>query len=399
MSTLDLIKDHTFTVSEASELINGVLAPLRLTIEGEVSSFKVNQGKWIYFDIKDDQALLSCFMVRYQLPFDLEPGMHVKISAYPKIYAKYGRLSLTVSSVEIVGEGALQKAFEELKKKLEAEGVFDQQWKKTLPLFPKTIGIVTSREADALQDIGRILKNRAGGLNIILAPVAVQGQLAVGSITAALRYFNQYKPVDVIIVARGGGSLEDLQAFNAEPVVRAIFASNIPIITGVGHEPDITLADLVADVRAATPTNAAEIVVPDYDILQSELVATHRRLVLLFNRVLQRWEQPVMQMHHRMRQSILVHFRQTDQLIDRLKTSADRIIATHDQRLALLENSLYNLDPTHVLKRGFAIIKNEQGKVISSIKDIKTDDMLTADVSDGSIDSRVIKTVKRSKSG
>ncbi len=415
-SAAQIIADQIFTVSQAAELINDILQPLLLTIEGEVSGFKVSQNKWVFFDIKDETATLNCFMVLYQLPFALEDGMKIRVQAQPKLRVNTGKLSLTVKSMELLGEGALQKAFEELQHKLDKEGLFDQKWKKPLPFFPKNIGIITSKTGDALQDIVRILQNRSGGLTLTLAPVAVQGQDAVRSIVRALTYFNTHHPVDVLIVARGGGSLEDLQAFNAEPVVRAIFASKIPVITGVGHEPDVTLVDLVADARAATPSNVAEIVVPNYDQLQTELFHTTERIRAGVKNVVLRRSEALDSLVHRLRHALQRPFQRVELLRDRMlmqlkKTERtfwhqrEQVIHMHQllvhtqkvfieqlrQDLELTGASLQGLDPTQILKRGYAIVTTYDGSVIKSVRDVVKDDTLRVRVSNGSFNARAIE--------
>lgn len=331
-------------------------------------------------------------MTVYQLPFALEDGMQIKLVGQPRIYPKSGKFSLTVKSLELVGEGALQKAFDDLKKKLEAEGLFDNKWKKPLPFFPKAIGLVTSKTGDALQDILRIMRNRAGGLKILLAPVAVQGQSAVSEVTNAISYFNSHQPVDLIIVARGGGSLEDLQAFNSEPVARAIFASKIPIVTGVGHEPDTTLADLVADVRAATPTNAAEIAVPDFEQLGFELDQSQKHLAHAVNNLVTLKKHNLDLVLHRMRSSLSTPIRQTDllksRLLNQLKAHINKV---WQQKVGLesLGSELVGLNPEKILERGYSIASDADGNIIKSAKQVKIGQKISNRFHDGKVESEV----------
>lgn len=259
---------NAFTVSQFVEFVNTAFAtavfPEGVAVEGEVVDYRVSQDRWIWFQLKDETALVSCFATVWQLRTPLEDGMKVRIHGIPKIHPKSGKFSVTVERVELVGEGALRRAFELLKKKLETEGLFDAARKRPVPRFPGRIGLIASAESAAYGDFLRILRNRWGGVTVKLADVSVQGRDAVAEIVEAFRWFNAHpQEADVLVLTRGGGSLEDLQAFNSEDVARAVFSSVIPVVVGVGHERDESLADYAADVRASTPTNAAEIVVPD----------------------------------------------------------------------------------------------------------------------------------------
>lgn len=257
-----------FSVSQFVEFLNVALStavfPEGVAIEGEVIEYRMSQQKWIWFKLKDESSTVECFATVWQLRTPLEDGMKVRVHGVPKVHAKSGKFSVTVERVELMGEGALRRAFELLKKKLEAEGLFEVARKRQIPRFPERIGLIASRESAAYGDFMRILGNRWGGLTVKLADVSVQGRDAVAEITDAFRWFNAHPgEADVLVLTRGGGSLEDLQAFNSEEVARAVFSSAIPVVVGVGHERDESLADYAADVRASTPTNAAELVAPD----------------------------------------------------------------------------------------------------------------------------------------
>ncbi len=234
-----------------------------VVVRGEVIDFKVVRERLVFFELKDAEARVGGFMMRWELHQPLEDGMEVEVTGTPALFRQSGRFHVRVIDVQLVGAGALQKAFLALKIKLEKEGLFAPERKRALPRFPETIGLVTSEEGAALTDIRRVLANRWAGLRLVLASVGVQGSGAVNQIVAAIRTLGSREDIDVLIVARGGGSLEDLQAFNTEEVARAVFGSRVPVVSGVGHERDITICDLVADLRAATPSNAAELVVPD----------------------------------------------------------------------------------------------------------------------------------------
>ena len=251
------------SVSEFVDLCNMTLetAYAGVLVEGEVASFKVNQDKWVFFDLKDEECSVGCFMPLFQLRMPLEDGMKVMVKAVPKL-TKWGRFSLTVKQIVPVGEGNLKKSFELLKKKLDNEGLFDPSKKRELPEDLAEIGVISSTQAAGYADFCKILNARWGGIKVQVAHTQVQGMDAADQIISALKYFNEKAEVQVIAIIRGGGSADDLAVFNDEALVREIAGSRIPIITGIGHEIDESLADLAADVVASTPTNAAEILTP-----------------------------------------------------------------------------------------------------------------------------------------
>lgn len=274
------------TVAEYVDLINGTLATIpaeRIRVVGEIVEYRVSQGKWINFDLKDEEkdVKISCFATTFSVRIPLDAGMKVEVMGQAKVYERFGKFSLNVKTVQLVGEGALAKAYAMLKKKLADEGLFDDARKRSIPRFPAKIGLITSREAAAYGDFMRILTNRWSGVEVVHAHVHVQGQHAVSDILGAFERFNQLDEAnrpDVLVLTRGGGSLEDLHAFNDEQIARAIFTSKIPVVVGVGHERDESLADFVADIRASTPSNAAERVVPDKDDIRRELDTSMRRM-------------------------------------------------------------------------------------------------------------------------
>ena len=231
-------------------------------IVGEVASFKVNQGKWVFFDLKDEESSVGCFMSVWNLRMPLEDGMKVVVRGVPKV-TKWGKFSFTVTAVQPVGEGSLKKAYEILKKKLAGEGLFAPEKKRPLPKDLTRLGVISSVQAAGYADFIKIMNARWGGVKIEVAHTQVQGMDAPDQIMRALKYFNEKGEVQVIAILRGGGSADDLACFNDEALVRAVAASRIPVITGIGHEVDESLCDLAADVRASTPSNAAELLVPD----------------------------------------------------------------------------------------------------------------------------------------
>lgn len=364
------------TVSEFLAALNETMgfAFPEVTIQGEVSSFKVNQGKWVFFDVKDQESTLGCFMTLYQLKTPLEDGMQVRVIGTPKL-TKWGKFSFTVKRVELAGEGALKRAFLLLQKKLSEEGLFAPERKRSLPQYPKTIGLVASGQSAAYADFIKILGQRWGGLTIQLADVQVQGAAAPDQVVGAIRQFNEAaEPVDIIVVIRGGGSLEDLQAFNTEDVARAVAGSRIPTIVGVGHEVDVSLADMAADVRAATPTDAARIVVPDRVAMAGELDSRTARM-----------EQHIRQNLLRREQLLLNHITRMErfvrQPIERLARAAinlrrdlgtiERTLQLREQKLEGLVRNLKNVDPKAVLARGYSMVRQDD-KLIKSAKDLSS---------------------------
>lgn len=244
---------------------------------GEVASFKVNQGKWVFFDIKDEESSVSCFMTLYQLRLPLEDGMKVAVRGVPKI-TKWGKFSFTVNAVNPVGEGSIKKAYERLKKKLADEGLFDVEKKRRLPEDLSCLGVISSTGAAGYADFVKVLNARWGGIDVQVAHTQVQGMDAPDQIIRALRYFNEKGGMRAIAIIRGGGSADDLACFNDEALVREIAASRIPVITGIGHEIDESLADLAADIRASTPSNAAELLTPDRKDVREKLKMDMQRV-------------------------------------------------------------------------------------------------------------------------
>ncbi|MBI1908380.1 exodeoxyribonuclease VII large subunit [Candidatus Uhrbacteria bacterium] len=337
------MQPHVVSVAEFLALINHALRTIpceEMVLEGEVADYKVSQGKWVNFDLKDEksEAKISCFSTVFQLPTPLAAGMRVQAKGYPRVFERFGKLSFNVDSVTPVGEGALGKAYELLKKKLADEGLFDVPRKRAIPQFPQTIGLITSKEAAAYGDFMRILSNRWSGVTVLHAPVHVQGQFAVPEILAAFTTFNAMPDTerpDVIVLTRGGGSLEELHAFNDEQVARAVFGSLAPVVVGVGHERDESLCDFVADVRASTPSNAAERVVPDRrDVLRGIDYAVDHMAAALGHRI----------------------DRHADRM-DRATRVIDRFFADIATKLAYAERLLASVDPERVLERGYAIVR------------------------------------------
>ena len=357
--------EQIFTVSDFIGVSNQVFEQTfaSVLIEGEISSFKVNQKKFVFFDLKDEKSSLGCFMTLWQMRFPLEDGMKVVVKAQPKL-TNWGKFSLTVQQITPKGEGSLKRSFELLKKKLTDEGLFNEDKKRRLPSQPGNIGVISSTQAAGYADFIKILDERWGGMKVRVAHTQVQGLAAPDQIVRALKYFNQTEDLpEVIVIIRGGGSADDLAAFNDEALVRAIASSRVPILTGIGHETDESLADLAADIAASTPSNAAQILVPDK---KSEFKAINSRIIRSGQAILrdiQLKEQAELQKISQIKDLILQKItRQTEDLVSKVR----------------MINS-YN--PEIVLKRGYAIINGEieLGKIIN----IETrDNIISAEVKD-----------------
>lgn len=332
-------------------------------VEGEVASFKVNQGKFIFFDIKDAGGSIGCFMTVWQLRVPIEDGMKVIVTATPKL-TQWGKFSLTVKAVRPSGEGALKKSFELLKAKLGAEGLFSLDRKRVLPTIPRHVAVISSTQAAGYADFIKILNDRWGGLRVDVGHVQVQGSGAPDQIIRALNYFNSRDELpEVIIIIRGGGSADDLSAFNDEQLVRAIAASRVPTLVGVGHEIDESLADLAADVRAATPSNAAQILVPD----KNEIIrATNYQVRSLLPRV----ESAINQ------QVINVRLTLSDIL-----TRTEDVINRHLEQLHGVRSILAQLSPHTVLARGYALVRGLQ-KIGQMIEVETNQSIIKAEVKD-----------------
>lgn len=332
-----------------------------VAVEGEVASFKVNQGKYVFFDLKDQGGSIGCFMTVWQLRLPIEDGMKVIVSATPKL-TQWGKFSLTVRAVRPSGEGSLKKSFELLKAKLEKEGLFALERKRRLPAIPRHVAVISSTDAAGYADFIKIVNDRWGGLKIDVAHVQVQGQTAPDQIIRALKYFNEQENLpEVIVIIRGGGSADDLSAFNDELLVREIAASRVPTLVGVGHEVDVSLADVVADVRAATPSNAAQILVPD----RKEIIRSVRAQIIA---LLPRTEQAI----DHQRQEVTSR-------IEAALGSIERRYERNEERLAQIRRVLAELDPRKVLARGYALLRGEVA-IGRTIEIEKSDKLITAEV-------------------
>lgn len=383
---------QVLTVSQFVQLINEALGAVAgVTVEGEVEEYKVIQGKWVVFDLKDEKSLVKCFMPVWNLSTQLEDGMLVRATGQPKLREK-GFFSFSLDDVQPTGEGALKRAFELLKKKLEAEGLFASERKRVLPRFPEKITLITSRDAAAFGDFQKVLKARRGGLTIYFIHAAVQGTEAPAALAAALERANtSTDSSELIVMVRGGGSLEDLQAFNDERVVRAVAASRLPTVVGIGHERDVSLAELAADLRASTPSNAAELIAPTREELQLAIQHFAQRLSVSVREQLNDQQSYVLQAMQALRH----HFTDTGQnvraVIVRLFSSRQRFrqrVMAQQQRVETLVRLLQSFSPETVLKRGYSI-SYKDGRVLKRAVDVAAGDTLVTKLAEGQVTATV----------
>ena len=354
-----------FTPTEFIAVANETLeyAFSAITIVGEVASFKVNQGRWVFFDVKDEESSISCFMSAWSLKMPLEDGMKVMVRGVPKL-TKWGKFSFTVTAVQPVGEGSIKKAFELLKKKLAAEGLFDAAKKRGVPEDLTRLGVISSTQAAGYADFIKIVNARWGGMKIEVAHTQVQGLDAPEQIIRALNYFNERGEVQMIAILRGGGSADDLACFNDESLVRAIAASKIPVITGIGHEVDESLCDLAADVRASTPSNAAELLTKDRKTEATKVARATLRARQLILQEIDRAKKVNREKVEKISHGIMTKYvepmlaenkRKMTDITQKIKSGLSLWMTKVEQKIKMLEA----LNPEKVLKQGYAIIKGK----------------------------------------
>ena len=370
-----------------------------IAVRGEISNYKVYPSGHHYFTLKDEQGAMKCVMFKssaVRLKFRPENGMKVIAMGSVTVYVRDGAYQLYCTAMTVDGVGDLYAAFEQLKEKLAAQGLFNPEHKKPLPRYPGTIGIITSEAGAAVHDMLRILRKRYPLTRALLLPVRVQGAEAPGEIAAAIGYANYHHLADLLIVGRGGGSIEDLWAFNDERVARAIYASEIPVISAVGHEPDVTISDFVADLRAATPSNAAELAVPDQDALRQMLDSANDALAAAMMRRLNQSRDRLQVLAQRpVLRSPLASFETRKKALDLLKT---RLISAQNQNLSRSRQRFVSqtakldaLSPLKVLTRGYAVASAGDGHIVRSVGEVHPGETLTVRVSDGTITANVIE--------
>jgi len=392
------MQEAVLSVSEVTAYVKQLLdrdeVLQQIVVRGEISNFTSHRSGHLYFSLKDESSQLSCVCFRraaQSLDFAPEEGMQVVARGNVTVYERAGRYQLIVRFMRPDGAGELAARLEELKARLEAEGLFDPARKRPLPRFPRAVGICTSPTGAAVQDMIRIMTRRYPGAKIVQFPTLVQGEAAAPSIVESLQAAGRYRGLDVIIVGRGGGSLEDLWAFNEEAVARAIFASPIPVISAVGHETDFTISDYVADARAATPSEAAEMVVPDQRELLDNLVVVGKRLrggvLSRLQRAIDRLAAAADRPTMRQPQILLEPWQQRiDEEIVLLSRGLGDLVSEHHRRIEKAGTALTALSPTAVLKRGYAICqRGRDGAVVRSVAAVQRGEPVRVTVTDGNI--------------
>ena len=386
--------EKIFTVTEFNEFISIYLSQAgEMVVEGEISKINVSQSKWVFAVIKDEDSSLEIFAPVFNIKNinELEEGMRVKVTGIPRLYTKTARFSLTASSIEPFGEGSLKQAFDKLRKQLESEGLFNEDRKRLINPLPERIGIITAINSEGYHDFIKVLNARMGGIKIFVYNVAVQGREAVPSIIKAFKFFNsKMKNLDALVLVRGGGSLEDLASFNSEELARSIFASCIPVVVGVGHERDISLADLVADLRASTPSNAAELIVKDrIDVLrQVDSLAQDIQLFVQRNfdnkKVLA--DSSIKSLQNILFFRVYSVTSKIDSMVDLSFKTIKYKITFLQEKVENFERLFKNLDYKNVLKKGFSITYHK-GKILKSSSEIKIGDKINTMLFDGEIES------------
>lgn len=395
---------ETYSVTALVEELNAQLEAEydAVWIEGELTNFKRAASGHCYFTLTDEEAQIRCVMWRHltkYMFFEPEDGLQVRAHGTVSIYERRGDLQIVVRAMRKAGRGAMQEAFERLKRTLQAEGLFDADRKQPLPAFPETIGVVTSGVGAALQDIQSVLARRFPIAQVILAPVPVQGPDAPQAIADTIAALNalpaeEERRPEVLIVGRGGGSTEDLWAFNEEVVARAIAASELPVVAAVGHESDVSIADFVADERAATPSMAAEITVPDRSDIAAQIRTLHDRLHDRTTRILQDARQRVMHLtqsraFHEPAHRLQQRAQELDALIGRLHQSGRRLLDHHRHRLDRLRDRLASADPERPLRRGYVRVERD-GAPVSSAQNLAPNDTITLQFLDGTRTARIL---------
>ena len=406
-----LFQITSLTVSDISRYLRELMDSDEILrdvwIRGEISNLSRPTSGHIYFTLKDPSSALKCVIWKMnaaRLPLMLQSGMAIEAHGAISIYERDGQYQLYVDAVRMSGEGALYQEFMRLKASLEAEGLFDASRKRALPEMPQRIGIVTSPTGAALQDMLNTLRRRYPLAEVVLAPAPVQGDEAPAALVKSIERLNALGSVDVIILARGGGSLEDLWAFNDERVVRAVAASRTPVVTGVGHETDFTLSDFAADLRAPTPTAAAELSTPDRSELLEGLSVLSSRLGYALQAATSQAAVDLMDLNHRLDNlSPLWLVRNDRQRLDELASRAEMALNNElrlqRSQVKSIQNRLTALNPFAVLQRGYAIVSDFTGQVVSSVKQVKQSDQVTIKVSDGTIQSQVVAVQGDGKHG
>lgn len=395
--TVSQLSEYLKCMMERDELLQDVW------VSGELSNVKRHSSGHLYFTLKDvDQSQIDCVMwvkSTFRLNFQPADGQHVIARGYVRVYPPKGRYQLYAKELHLCGVGALWEQFEALKRKLQSEGLFDKSRKRPLPSFPEVVGVITSPDGAAIRDIMRVCKKRCPSIQLILIPTMVQGTEAAPQIAAAIRFANELSMFDVLIVGRGGGSIEDLWAFNEEIVARAAAESLIPIVSAVGHETDFTILDFVADVRAPTPSAAAEMVVPDLRELRAMFQKLVSRLAFAAESLIKSARRELKALTSRRvmtnpEELLDIRRQRLDELHQRLVHSMRNMALRYRQRLATAEGKLQALDPRGVLRRGYAYVRHpETGEILKSVTQVAVGERVDVVLSDGELKCEVEKVM------
>lgn len=395
------MKLRALDISEVNSYIKRILTndPIlyNLRVKGEISNFKVHSSGNVYLSLKDEKSKLNCiiFKSNYDKSLNLDNGVKIIASGYISVYERDGAYQLYINEVEIEGIGNLYIEFNKLKEKLKKEGLFDTKYKKEIPKMPRSIGVITSPTGAVIRDIINVTKRRFPKVDIKLYPVNVQGDKSASDICEGIEFFNRMENVDTIIVGRGGGSLEELWSFNEEIVAREIFKSKIPIISAVGHETDFTICDFVSDMRAPTPSAAAEIATPDLSEIYYKLNTIKNRMnrslnnqVILDNEKLNNTFDKInnYMKNYIVRDKVI----QLDQIYDKIKLRLEQKLETSKEKLSKKAALLHNLSPLATISRGYSIVE-KNGQVINSIEEVNITDDINITLTDGSLECNVNK--------
>ncbi|WP_221372274.1 exodeoxyribonuclease VII large subunit [Clostridium perfringens] len=391
------MKLKTLSVGEVNnyvkKLVENDFILKNLNVKGEISNLKFHSSGHIYFSVKDENSKVNCIMFKnnaVNLDFRLEEGMKVEIKARLGVYHKEGTYQLYCENIKKAGIGELFEEFHKLKKELSEEGIFDEKYKRALPKFPKRIGIITARTGAAVRDIINVIQRRNKSLDIILYPAKVQGENAADSIIEGIRYFNNEKSVDVIILGRGGGSIEELWAFNNRYLAYEIFNSRIPTVSAVGHEVDFTISDFVSDMRAPTPSAAGELVSPSLQEMINDLVNKKEFLHRAIDRKFLNSKRDVDLLYKGLKGNNPKHIiekriKEVNSLEEKLNFLGKRKIDKAKDELIALNSILQTLNPLNTLGRGYSVIMDKEDKVINEVSELKKNDMVKVIMKDGSV--------------
>ncbi|HII4482374.1 TPA: exodeoxyribonuclease VII large subunit [Clostridium perfringens] len=391
------MKLKTLSVGEVNnyvkKLVENDFILKNLNVKGEISNLKFHSSGHIYFSLKDENSKVNCIMFKnnaVNLDFRLEEGMKVEIKARLGVYHKEGTYQLYCENIKKAGIGELFEEFHKLKKELSEEGIFDEKYKRALPKFPKRIGIITARTGAAVRDIINVIQRRNKSLDIILYPAKVQGENAADSIIEGIRYFNNEKSVDVIILGRGGGSIEELWAFNNRDLAYEIFNSRIPTVSAVGHEVDFTISDFVSDMRSPTPSAAGELVSPSLQEMINDLLNKKEFLHRAVDRRFLNSKRDVDLLHKGLKGNNPKHIiekriKEVNSLEEKLNFLGKRKIDKAKDELIALNSILQTLNPLNTLGRGYSVIMDKEDKVINKVSELKKNDMVKVIMKDGSV--------------